>query len=52
MSDCCTVDKPCKEKEGNCDADNECEAGLVCGEENCGKSFYEKARCCEPKPGK
>ena len=32
---CCTADNPCVVGEGDCDEDAECEAGLVCGENNC-----------------
>ena len=44
--DCCTVDKPCQENEGDCDNDNECAGNLVCGTNNCGGIFDSAADCC------
>merc|ERR1712060_457133 len=50
VGDCCTASKKCKEGQGNCKNDDECLGDLVCGENNCGQGFYDKANCCEPKP--
>ena len=32
---CCTTGIPCGEWEGDCDSDDECQAGLICGHNNC-----------------
>ena len=32
---CCTSSIPCAEWEGDCDSDNDCQKGLVCGHNNC-----------------
>ena len=32
---CCTSSIPCGEWEGDCDSDDECQPGLVCGHNNC-----------------
>ena len=48
---CCTTEKPCAEGGGDCDNDNHCAPGLVCGNNNCkyynadAPSNYD---CCEP----
>ena len=44
--DCCTVDKPCGEGEGDCDADADCVGDLECGVDNCGTGFEPRADCC------
>ena len=39
----------CGEGEGDCEDDDECEEGLVCGEDNCKKfsdDFHEEDDCC------
>ena len=53
---CCKPENPCDEGEGDCDGDDQCGAGLVCGNNNCkqfGDIFDEKDDCCvkpsEPK---
>ena len=33
--DCCTADHPCEEGGGDCDSDDHCLQGLVCGVDNC-----------------
>ena len=33
--DCCSHSIPCGEGEGDCDSDEECKSGLVCGHNNC-----------------
>eukprot|EP00092_Neocalanus_flemingeri_P039475 GFUD01042981.1.p1 GENE.GFUD01042981.1~~GFUD01042981.1.p1 ORF type:complete len:373 (+),score=63.63 GFUD01042981.1:80-1198(+) len=48
---CCTEDNPCGEGEGDCDTDNQgtCQAGLRCGDSNCGDfnpANYALADCC------
>ena len=51
-SSCCSqaVDGYCKEGEGDCDDDSECEGELVCGFNNCAwNSTFDD--CCA-KPGK
>ena len=50
----CTQNKPCSENQGDCDSDNECKAGLLCGKNNCPKNLgYEIwVDCCySPSPG-
>ena len=46
---CCTSDKPCGVGGGDCDNDNECQAGLTCGTDNC-QDFHPEAQssadCC------
>ena len=32
---CCTSDSPCARGHGDCDSDSDCDAGLVCGKDNC-----------------
>ena len=46
--DFCKPNKPCGENEGDCDSDNECKAGLLCGKNNCPKNLgYEIwVDCC------
>ena len=49
--DCCQEHGPCGEYEGDCDDDDECEAGLVCGLDNCQAldgEWPESADCCVP----
>ena len=44
---CCASARPCKENQGDCDNDSQCEGNLVCGKNNCGRSFTWKwADCC------
>lgn len=38
-SDCCNAEYPCLENEGDCDSDDDCDSGLFCGENNCGKDW-------------
>ena len=45
--DCCRVDDPCGEGEGDCDENRECVGDLVCGKDNCGEEFPLQADCCE-----
>ena len=37
---CCTESDPCKEGEGDCDSDSDCEGSLVCGSYNCNSSWH------------
>jgi len=51
---CCTSSSPCKEDEGDCDTANDCESGLVCGNNNCPfKSGFPDSDydCCEKPSG-
>ncbi len=46
---CCTPEKPCGKNDGDCDIDEDCEHGLMCGEDNCiYKNAYFNAGddCC------
>jgi len=56
---CCGPDKKCAEGFGDCDADEDCADGLVCGFNNCGDfvgntvdgvSPSAEADCCKPGP--
>lgn len=46
---CCSTGNKCGIGGGDCDADNECETGLICGHNNC-REFNRKAGlgadCC------
>ena len=48
----CSKDAPCGEREGDCDADDQCKAGLKCGIDNC-QAFHDDAHrladCCVKK---
>ena len=50
----CTKEKPCGKGRGDCDGNEECQLGLVCGPNNC-KDFNAQAHpladCCVPKKG-
>ena len=37
---CCTESDPCKEGEGDCDSDHDCEGSLVCGSDNCKSQWH------------
>ena len=44
---CCTPDQPCGEGQGDCDGNDDCNTGLVCGNNNCmGSSFDSLDDCC------
>ena len=45
-SSCCTAENPCGVGEGDCDTDNQCAGGLVCGVDNCGPEFPSNYDCC------
>ena len=52
---CCNIYEsnrlgPCKEDEGDCDSDSDCESGLVCGTDNCPSGFPSSAYDCCYKP--
>ena len=48
---CCTPDSVCGVGEGDCDSNNDCSEGLVCGKDNCqGVGFDATDDCCAP-PG-
>ena len=45
--DSCCVDGICGENQGDCDADSDCQAGFVCGADNCvGDTFDATDDCC------
>merc|ERR1712018_1116077 len=44
--DCCTVENTCAEGRGDCDSDDECDNGLVCGKYACGAGFPDNMSCC------
>ena len=41
-SNCCTETHKCKDGEGDCDFDVDCEGDLKCGTKNCGDNFPKK----------
>ena len=46
---CCTTQTPCALGDGDCDYDSECEAGLVCGINNCEQAsgnYPAEYDCC------
>ena len=43
----CTTDYPCAEDEGDCDNDDQCIPGFVCGVDNCKSNFTFSTDCCE-----
>ena len=47
----CIIEQPCKEGEGDCDANEECRNDLVCGSNNCPNSLGTSSEtdCCESK---
>ena len=49
QKDCCGLKGyKCGEGEGDCDKDDDCKSGLVCGTDNCvGDSFGSTSDCCE-----
>ena len=56
-SSCCIPGIPCREGEGDCDVDLDCEQGLLCGHNNCPKksgfSWDVADDCCyKPSNGK
>ena len=43
----CCDDGICGEGEGDCDSDNDCLPGLICGKNNCiGSTFTSSDDCC------
>ena len=44
--DCCTVENTCAEGRGDCDSDDECDNGLVCGKNACGSGYRLGMDCC------
>ena len=46
IDDCCEHYGPYCEGQGDCNDDNECGPGLICGDSNCGQGFYYGADCC------
>ena len=58
--DCCSYGIPCDEGEGDCDSDEECKPGLICGHNNCDdivsktndNSTLVNDCCVFPKDGK
>ena len=50
-TDFCTSRYPCREDQGDCDYDNECNSGLICGNNNCPSQleFDSTVDCCIPQ---
>ena len=42
----CSACYLCSENEGDCKNDNQCQNGLICGQENCPTSFGVDTNCC------
>ena len=54
VEDCCTKDDPCDVEEGDCDSDDECKEGLICGQANCDETKFGKNQrtdCCQNQMG-
>ena len=52
---CCTSENKCKEWEGDCDDDDDCLDGLICGKENCPRKYgydWDKTDDCCFNPDK
>ena len=49
---CCSTKNQCGIDQGDCDSDDECADGFICGLNNCPDSFsrYASADCCTDKP--
>ena len=43
---CCTSSNQCDIGEGDCDYDQDCADGLICGTDNCPSDFPATADCC------
>ena len=46
---CCSSSSPCPVGGGDCDSDNQCGPGLMCGDKNCGDfhlNAHSDADCC------
>ena len=39
-SSCCTKENPCSLGEGDCDNNEDCKGGLICGHNNCPMKLY------------
>ena len=46
---CCNLLNKCGENEGDCDHDDDCNAGLKCGTDNCPAGFHALHDCCYKK---
>ena len=49
--DWCTTEKPCGQDEGNCETDDQCLEGYICGYRNCPSElgFASETNCCFEK---
>ena len=47
-ADACSMACPCKDEEGHCQSDDECQDYLKCGHNNCPSElgYHPKTRCC------
>lgn len=43
---CCKPSSTCGYGEGDCDKDQDCDDGMVCGKDNCGPGFPSVFDCC------
>ena len=48
LADACSMTNPCKDKQGHCQSDDECQDYLKCGHRNCPAElgYHPKTRCC------
>ena len=46
--DCCTPENPCNYLDGDCDENEDCDLGFLCGTDNCqGPGFDATDDCCD-----
>ena len=43
---CCSSESPCGLAEGDCDYDDDCLGGLLCGQDTCMSTFEQWVDCC------
>ena len=49
---CCTKEEKCSIGEGDCDLDDDCQEGLICGVDNCDSGFPgTEYDCCQQPLG-
>ncbi len=48
----CSTKHQCGDGQGDCDSDDECSDGLICGKDNCPVHFPSDANCCTKAGGR
>ena len=48
----CSTKHQCGDRQGDCDSDDECSDGLICGKDNCPAHFPSDDDCCTKAGGK